>query len=470
MTGRLCALGRCPTPKSGRHPSPWANRLLRSLALAGAALPGGLTAQEPPLLTLEEALARAEAHNPSFRSTRHQLRLSGMERELAVGQFLPTLNFSTSTGVSLNRQLVSTDVFGLPVANPITEWRTSSSTSQSLSGRISLWDWGARFRGLATQKARARAREAAVTAASRTLRATVVRRYRAAQYQLALQAVEANLLQARLVDLETTRRRFELAGAGRVEVLIAELQVREQESRIEEVKGQLETALLALRTAIGDETLLAFRVSEALPQPFDPGFLDEGDLVRRALASSPALLEQESAVNVARAEAANARASRWPPLALGFSANQSSFGDQLTSVLDLYPDRSRAGGVSFGITVPLFPRLDTKASIVQAEVQLANAQERLREARLRVEEEVRSRFIALQTARRSYLLAVQSRSIAQERLTLAREQYRLGTRTFTELQQDIEAAARAERQVIHQLFALEQALTNLEEVVGEELR
>lgn len=427
-------------------------------------------AQEPPLLTLGEALERARLHNPSYRAVQNELRLSKVERELAVGQFLPTLSFSVSTGASLNRQLVSTDVFGIPVANPITEWRTSSSASQSLLGRISLWDWGGRFRGLAAQKARAKAREAAVTAASRTLRATVVRRYRAAQNQLALQAVEADLLKNRLLELETTRRRFELAGAGRVDVLIAELQVREQESRIEEIKGQLEAALLALRTAIGDETLTAFRVCNALPDPFDPSPLDEEDLVARALASSPVLLEQESGLNVMRAELANARSSRWPSISMGFSATQSSFGDQLTSVFDLLPDRSRTGGVSFGITVPLFPRLDTKASVVQAEVQLANAQERLREAQLRVVEEVRSRFIALKTAHRSYLMAVQSRSIAQERLALAREQYRLGTRTFTELQQDIEAAARAERQVIDQLFALERALTNLEEVVGEELR
>ena len=53
---------------------------------------------------------------------------------------------------------------------------------------------------------------------------------------------------------------------------------------------------------------------------------------------------------------------------------------------------------------------------------------------------------------------------------MGREQFRLGSRTFAELQQDIDAASQAERGVINQLFALERALADLEEIVGEELR
>ena len=86
---------------------------------------------------------------------------------------------------------------------------------------------------------------------------------------------------------------------------------------------------------------------------------------------------------------------------------------------------------------------------------------------LQIEEQVRSRIIALQTAYRSYEIALRSREIAQERVSLAREQFRLGTRTFTELQQDIEAAAQAERDVITQLFGFMEAQANLEEVAGE---
>ncbi len=441
--------------------------LLLALPL-GAGNPAG--AQGGPVLTLGQALTLAEEHNPGYLTAQNNLELSGAERLLAWGAFLPSFSFNTGTGVNLNRQLIATDNFGNPIENPITDWRTSSSSSQSLNGRISLWQWGARSRGLATQRARARSREASLTSSSRSLRATVTRLYRAAQNQQALQAVEEDLLASRGLDLETTRRMFELAGASRVDVLTAELAVQEQEQRIQQARGELQTALLSLRTAVGDEDLIGFRVEEVLPAPFDPGALDADAVTARALDASPTLIEQETNVNLARAELSSARGDRWPPLSLSFSASQSAYGDQLTGALDPYPDRSRSGGASFGISIPLFPRFDYHASIVQSEVGFANAQERLRQTRLQVEEQVRGRLISLQTAYQGYLIALRSREIAQERLTLGREQFRLGSRTFTELQQDIDAAARAERSVINQLFALELALTNLEEVVGEELR
>lgn len=430
----------------------------------------GATLQDRPVLTLEEALDRAVQFNPNYRRTLNNLELNDVERQQAWGAYLPTLSLSTSTGVSLNRQLISTDDFGNPVENPFTDWKTSTSTSQSINASLNVFQWGARTRNSATQKAQTRAREAAVTAQSRGLRADVVRAYRNAQNQKALLAVESSLLESRRLDLETTRRMFELAGASRVDVLTAELEVQRQEQRIREAEGQLDQALLTLRTVVGDPDLDGFQVSEALPEPFDPGGLDPASLATVAYSSNPNLIEQEAALEVSRAQAKGARRSHWPGLTIYFNARQSTFGDDYGGFADPFPDRSRSGSASFGIDIPILQGFQNKARIVQAEVALVNQEETLREVRLVVEEAVRARLIALETAHQSYLITVRSRDIAQERLRLGREQFRLGSRTFTELQQDIDAASQAERAVINQLFALEQALANLEEMVGEELR
>ena len=432
--------------------------------------PSIASSQEGPVLSLEEALERAVGNNPNYRRTLNNLELNDMEAQQAWGAFLPTLSVSSGTGVTLNRQLISTDVFGNPIENPITDWTTSSSTSQSLNASLSLYQWGARSRDRATQRAQARAREAAVTAESRGLRADVIRAYRTAQNQGALLAVEQALLESRQLDLQTTTRMFELAGASRVDVLTAELNVQQQEQRIQEAQGQLQQALLSLRTVIGDSELNDFRVEGTLPEAFDPTGLDPESLAGLAFSSNPNLIEQEASVDVSRAQAQSARRAHWPPLTISFNARQSTFGDDYTGFLDGFPDRSRSGGASFGITIPILQGFNNKARIVQAEVTLVNQEEVLRETQLVVEEAVQSRLIALETAYQSYLITLRSREIAQERLRLGREQFRLGSRTFTELQQDIDAASQAERAVINQLFALEQALANLEEMVGEELR
>jgi outer membrane protein len=377
---------------------------------------------------------------------------------------------STGTGVNLNRQLVSVDEFGNPVENPFTDWRTSSSTSQSINASLSLYQWGARARNSETQKALARSREAAVTADSRGLRADVVRAYRNAQNQAGLLDVERSLLESRRQELERTQRMFELAGASRVDVLTAELNVQQQEQRIQEAGGQLQQALLTLRTLVGDPDLIDFQVDGTLPEPFDPTGLDAESLASVAYSSNPNLIEQEAAVEVSRAQTQSARRSYWPPLTISFSARQSTFSDEYTAFLAGFPDESRSGGASFGITIPIFQGFQNKARIVEAEVREVNQEETLRETQLIVEEAVRSRLIAVETAYQSYLITLRSREIADERLLLGQEQFRLGSRTFTELQQDINAQSQAERAVINQLFGLERALANLEEMVGEELR
>ena len=173
---------------------------------------------------------------------------------------------------------------------------------------------------------------------------------------------------------------------------------------------------------------------------------------------------------MSRAQAQSARRAHWPPLTITFNARQSTFDDDYGGFLAGFPDDSRSGGASFGITIPIFQGFNNKVRIVRSEVGLVNQEEALRETRLLVEEAVRARLIAVETAHQSYLITVRSREIAQERLRLGREQFRLGSRTFAELQQDIDAASQAERALINQLFALEQALANLEEMVGEELR
>ncbi len=207
--------------KRATVPGPLCFLLLLSLSL----VPAPASGQEGVVLTLDEALARAVEFNPNYRRTVNNLELNDVERQQAWAAYLPTFSVSSGTGVSLNRQLISTDVFGNPIENPISDWKTSTSTSQTLNASLSLYQWGARTRDMATQRAQARAREAAVTAESRGLRADVIRAYRNAQNQAALLSVEESLLESRQLDLETTNRMFELAGASRVDVLTAELNV-----------------------------------------------------------------------------------------------------------------------------------------------------------------------------------------------------------------------------------------------------
>lgn len=439
------------------------------LALAAAIFfpVAGAMAQSGPTLSLSDALDRARQHNPDYRMAQNDLELSRTGKREAWGAFLPSLNLQAGTGVSFDRQLVSTDFFGNPIENPVSEWQTSSSSTQYLGGNITLFEGGQRFHQLSVQGAQALVREATVSSRLRGVRGEVIRVYQRAQAQQALLQVEEELLQGRHLDLEMTRRMYDLAGATRVEVLAAELNVQRQDQRIQQTMAQLEQGLLSLRRTIGDPALPEFGLSEDTPAPFDPQALDPETLVAWALASNPQIHQQRAQLDVGAAQARVARGSRWPTLSLSFGFTQRTFAPEQDALFDLYPDQGRYGSTSLNMSIPVFSRFQNSARIAEAQVGLDNAQENLRKTHLQVEEEVRSRLIALRTAHQGYEIALRSREIAQERLRLAREQFRLGSRTFSELQRDIDDGANAEREVINQLFGFLEARVNLEETVGD---
>lgn len=436
------------------------------LLTASCLLPRPAFAQAGPVLTLEEALQRARVHNPDYRMAENDLELSRAGRREAIGAFLPNLSFQAGTGLSFDRQLVSRDNFGNPIENPVTEWQTSSSSSQYLGGSVTLFQGGQRFAQLSLQDAQARAREATVDSRFRTVRADVVRIYQRAQAQQATLTVEESLLEGRHLDLELTRRMFDLAGAGRVEVLAAELNVQRQELRIQQTLAQLRQGILSLRSTIGDPELAEFSLSDLPPEPFDPGGLDADGLVAYAQETSPQIRQELAQLDVGSAQTRAAKGSRWPTVSMSFGFNQRTFALNRNALFDPYPDQARYGSTSISFSIPLFSQFQTHARIVEAEVGMQNAQENLRKARLQVEQEVRGRLIALETAYQGYQIAVRSQQIAEERLSLAREQFRLGSRTFNELQRDIDDGASADREVITQHFGFLEALTNLEEMVG----
>jgi len=442
--------------------------LLTPLALA---VPDGVAAQEPRVLTLQEALELATRHNPDYRQAQNNMTLSGPAGRAAWGAFLPNLNLSAGTGLSANRRLVAEDFFGNPIDNPQSQWQTSSNSSQNLSAGLTLFEGMSRFHDLAAERATADSRVMVAEGQLLTTLAGVERQFYLTLQQAELLDVAQRLLETRQLDFRMTQRRYELAGTtSRVDVLAAELAVRQQERAIQQARAGFEKALLTLRTTIGARELDGFTVAPGTPEAFDPAGLNVAGLVSRTLVSSPRILRQEAEVSASAARARAARGGRWPSVSMNFGFYQSTNALERAALFDPFPQDSRYGSTSLSFSIPLFSRFQTSNAIAQADVGRRNAEETLRQTRLQVEEEVNARAIDLRGAYEGVRLAQQSWEIAQERLRLGRELYQMGSRTFVELQQDIEAAVNAEREAINQRYTFVQARINLEETVGVPVR
>lgn len=439
--------------------------------LACLALPGAAAeAQDARVLSLADALDLASRHNPEYRQALNDIGLGDAAGRQAWGAFLPTLSVSTSTDQSFYRRELAIDDFGNPVANPDTRTSYTSATGQSLGMSLTLFEGGRRFADLSRVRGEADARRRTAEARLQTLRAGVEREFFQTQQQAELLRIERELQDARVRDVEATRRLFALASRSRADLLGAEFELRQQERTVQEVEGAYRKALLALRTLIGEPGLVTFELAEEPTATFDPRALDVAALVTAALSGNPAVARERASVDVSRASVSAARALRWPTLSLSGQLGRSAFGPDQTALFSVNPDDQAFGSLTLSVSVPIFRGFTTSYSIAEADVDFQNAAESLRRVELETEERVRAGLIDLESAHAALRIQAQALAVAEERLRIAREEYRLAGRDFEGLQTAVRDAATARRQELEARYAFVQARIDLEEVVGAPVR
>ncbi len=425
-----------------------------------------LAAQSVPAkLTLADALAIARDRNPAYRQAVSDLDAAAAEVRAGWGALLPDASGNIAFGASSSRVLTGEDDYGQPVTLPVPREFQSSFASQSIGASLTLFDGLRNVHGLRAARAGARAAEARRAARLVSLEAETRRRFYQALAAAELLRLEEQLLASRREQLVFTERLFTVAGAQQEDVLGAQIDVANQELALESARGQLTKVMLALKEQLGIVEDVKFEVTGELPQPLDPALLDAGALVARALAQSPRILELEAAADAARADAAAQSGQRWPTIRAGASFSRSMGLSSYEALFQFNP-RNRGFSFNFSLSLPIFSQFRISAAAAQADVRRRNAEENLKAGRLAVEREVRSALIDLENAYRAVALAERSAEMSRQRVRLANQRYRIGEMTFTALQQIIEAAARAERQVVQARLDAALAQATLEEKVG----
>lgn len=447
---------------------------LATLLLAAAlASPTRASAQQPDTLTLtlDRALDVALGSNPTYRQAVNRAQLNAAEwRSAWFDQVLPRaqLNlFSTQFTGNLTRRAV--DNFGNPIERPVTDWNYFSQTNQALDLTWSI-QGSSIFNALDRQRLVNQDRDVAERRALLGMEVGVKRAFWDALEQAELLRAEEELVEARRTDLEVAERLFGLAMRTRVDVLSAELAVEQQQRALQQQEAAYEKATLALRTRMGDEDVPPFRPAHTPLPLFDPSALDAEALVAAAQDVNPELRQAEVAVRSANVGLRDSKRAWWPTLLLNFNVArraQTSRGDAL---FDVSWNEALDQRFYVGLQVPMFNDFfQNQVEISQSSVELANRREAERETRLRVAETVRGALLELESQWETLRLAERSATIAGEALRLSQEEYRIGTRTFGELRQAMDAEAETRRQVIRARYSFVDALLSLEEAAGDEV-
>lgn len=465
--------------KTGTKGLTWGVAVLAALAVPG----GGMHAagqeegggEGAAVLTLRDALNRATRFNASYRQALEQLELQSHPRRRWWAPFLPTVDLFYSTGYNVDRRPSYVGLDGAPIDNPDLRTVRRSSSVHQAQLRFTVLDGGQRFHDLRTTRAQVRQSRIAAERQLNTTLADIQRRYQAAQQAQAQLAVEEALLADRQVEFGEQRKRFELLAIERSALLGAQLDLEGQRLAVRTARGELDKALLALRTAIGDPGLGALEIEPHPPAPFDPSTLDPAELVSRARRQSPGVVTAEAEVEVQRANLNSQKAWRWPSVSLNTTVGGSTNGENRSELFgfDTNTDRFRIDanvGLNFSVPIadvlPIFDGFQKSYNVASASVTLRNAEAELQQTMLQLEETIRSRHVDLETAWANVQQQRKAHEVAAERLALVRQQYLLATVSIDALRTAIREEAAARRNAVDRRFEFAAALLALHEEVG----
>jgi outer membrane protein len=423
-------------------------------------------------LTLSDALDIAEGHNPGYRQASNSAALNSVEmRTIWLDQLLPRASVSLfNTGFTGNLQRVGQDNFGNPIQNPSADWNYFSNTSQQLGLTWALQGQSL-LHAYKRQGLTGEDRALTETRALTELQVEVQRSYMDALEQRELLRAEAELGEARAIDLNVAERLFSLALRTRVDVLNAELAVEQQAFALQQQQTAYDRAVLALRTRLGNDEVGAIElVEESLPL-FDPASLDPDALVRMALRVNPEIQQSAVAVRSSGLGVSESKNAWWPEVSMNLFVYRRSQQPRGSSLFNIGINEPLESQFQVQFSIPMFNNFfQNKLAMDRASVQLENDREVDRATRLRIEETVRVASLELTNQWESLRLAERSLEIAQEALRLAREEYRIGTRTFEDLRSSFDQEALTRRQVITSRHSFVDALLSLEVAVGERVR
>jgi outer membrane protein TolC len=244
--------------------------------------------------------------------------------------------------------------------------------------------------------------------------------------------------------------------AARIDVVRAQVEMQAQQQRLLSVENELEKQKLTLAQAIGLPVGQRFETTDAVPYgPLPPVTFEQA--LANAYRNRPDYLQAQALVRSAELARSAAVAGRLPTLHFD--------GD--------YGDLGPAPGNSHGtftaaasLQIPIFQGGRVRADVLQQDSLLQERQGQLANLRNRIESEIRTAFLDVNTAAQQLEVARSSIALANEQLQQSRDRFAAGVADTLEVVQSQEAVAAANETYISTLYAHNVAKASLARAVG----
>jgi outer membrane protein TolC len=241
-----------------------------------------------------------------------------------------------------------------------------------------------------------------------------------------------------------------------IDVLRAQVQLQTQQQRLVAAENDLAKQKLNLARAIGLPQAQAFTLTDSFVK--DPISLPPFDqALATALESRPDYKRSQSLIRAAEQTRKAAEARRLPSVQVNAD----------------YGDIGRSLGFSHGtvglggtLQIPIFTGERTRAEILESDGKLEERKAESANLRGRIEYEIRTANLDIQSAAEQVKVAQSSRDLAQQQLTQAQDRFAAGVTNGLEVTQAQEAVAAADENYISSLYALNLAEAALARGMG----
>lgn len=414
-------------------------------------VPTGQATATPFAISLRDAIQRGLKYNMGVLTNADIVNTSAAERRRTLSTLMPQI----SAGITQNSLQEDLVAFGLnlpgfpTIVGPFGYQNARAYVQQTIYDRPSLKNLRSASESLkAAQLTAQDARNIVVQAVSNGYLAVITDAARVAAIQ-----AEVDLAQALYTRADDQHRAGTVAA---IDVLRAEVQLKSEQQRLLAQKNQVEKDKLTLGRAIGLPTGQQFTLSDTLP--FAAITVSEYDLLRAAYDHRPDYRAAQASVRAAEYAVESAKSEHYWPQAVV----DADFGDIGKTFASSHETYTLVAGVRF----PIFAGNRARADTAAAEAVLTNKRNAVEDLRGRIDYEVRSALLDLQSAADQVAVARSNVGLATETLSQARDRFTAGVTDNIEVVQAQQLLASANDTFISSLNAHNAAKIALATAVG----
>jgi outer membrane protein TolC len=416
----------------------------------GIATPGVLQ------LSFQEAIDRGLRNNLGLLLSGDQTITARGERWKELSHLLPSLQAGLQENVeteSLTALGLKSNVFPFPVPRvigPFNYFDARASLSQSIFNFHDLeQERAASERLKSAQYSYKDAREVVVLAVGNAYLLAIAT---AARIETAdAQVINAQALYNKAADQQN-------AGLSpAIDTLRSQVELQTRQQQLIAARNDFAKQKLSLARIIGLPSGQEFLLTEKAPyQALTPLSLEV--YLQRAYSSRSDYQAAQGQVRAAELSHRAAAAGRYPTL--GVDANYGDIG--------VTPAHSNGTWqVNGGLNIPIFTGGKVHSDVLEADSQLKQARSQLGDLRGRIDYEVRSALLDMNSAAEQVEVARSSVDLAEEALTQSRDRFTAGVTDNLEVVQAQEAVASAHESYIQSLYAHNLSKVELARAIGD---